>query len=78
MKIQTAKSSSLVCQHALEDHFKIHKKVNRWRCLLTELHFMGSHFVQVLLNPRHGFFEKIQILTIGFRRYLAYLLPRMR
>lgn len=66
-----------VAQHIAINRIK-YRRINRLKCIKTELCFVLSQLFKLLLDPKHSFFEKISVLTNGFKRYLAYFLPRIK
>lgn len=55
-----------------------YKHLNRFRCLLTEMTFVGCNFLKLLFDRKHPLSAKVKTLVEGGKRYLAYLLPRMK
>lgn len=60
------------------DKIKKYKHLNQFRCIYIEANFIAINFYRLLFGPKHSFFEKIKILAAGFKRYIAYLLPRFK
>jgi hypothetical protein len=62
----------------LNSTFKKYKLLNQIRCLITESNFILANFINLMFTPERTFNGKINLLLKGLKRYLAYLLPRLK
>ncbi len=61
-------------------HLNIQKNkyLNALRCFFTEIYFIAYHFLSMLFDPKQTTWSKLKTLSKGFKRYVAYLLPRLK
>ena len=64
--------------NTLENQINKYKTLNRLRCFYTEAQFILSNFVRLILDPKYTRLEKFKTLSSGMKRYIAYLLPRLK
>ncbi len=74
---KTAGSESAICKD-IDEKTQKYRLLNQFRCFYTEFGFIVRNFLTLLLDPKHSFLEKFNTLAAGMKRYLAYLLPRLK
>ena len=62
----------------LDEALHSHRMVNRLRCFYTESRFIVGNFFDLLFEPQDTFLKKGRRLLAGLKRYLAYVLPRIK
>jgi hypothetical protein len=70
--------SELDVAFKVESETRKYRYLNHLRRVHTETKFIISNFWRILTDPQHTLFSKIVRLVKGMRRYIAYLLPRLK
>ena len=76
--IKNVQPTPIELTSSLERVMQSHRLINRCRCLFTETRFIIHNFLNLLLEPQDTLFDKMKRLKEGLKRYIAYVVPRLK
>ena len=78
LKNRPASAGAETVEIAIQKNQKRYQSLNVFRLMQTEAAFVARNFCEMLLDGKYTFKEKMNVLFKGLKRYVAYLLPRLR